>query len=246
MITSEDVRDDWNRAAPAWIAQARAQGDLHRVGLLDPWMLDACGDVAGRDVIDLGCGEGRFSLMLAERGARVLGVDYSDVMIAAANQRPAHDVRYAVGDMAALTKVDNDAFDLAVSYVSLIDVVDHRRAIAEAFRVLKPGGRFVVANLAPMVTAGNRWIKTPEGVKTSFYLDNYLDETPRLMPLNGVNIRNFHRTLSNYVEAYLAAGFVIAGLREPFPSAEHASTYPQIADNLRVPLFQIFLLDKPT
>jgi SAM-dependent methyltransferase len=244
MLTTDDTRDDWNRAAPAWIAKMVA-GEVHRVGLLDPWMLDACGDVAGRDVIDLGCGEGRFARMLAGRGARVLGIDFSQAMIAAASRQAGDGLRFAVDDMQGLTVADGQ-FDLAVSYVTLVDVPDHRRAVAEAFRVLRPGGRLVVCNLAPMVTAGNRWLKTPEGQKVCFFLDQYLDESVREMPLaKGAVVRNFHRTLGNYLEAFVAGGFVLAALREPFPTAEQVAAFPDVADNLRVPLFQIFLLDKP-
>jgi ubiquinone/menaquinone biosynthesis C-methylase UbiE len=246
MSATDTTREEWNAFAKAWIEMTAGRGDPHRVGLLDPWMLGACGDVTGKDVIDLGCGEGRFARMLAERGARVLGVDFSDVMFIAANRHPMDHVRYAVGDMSRLRDIGDASFDLAVSYVSLVDVVDYRAAIAEAFRVLRPGGRFVACNLAPMVTAGNRWIKTPAGEKTSFYLDNYRDESARQMTMCGATVKNFHRTLSSYMAAFLEAGFVLRSLREPVPSADQVKNYPQIADNLRVPLFQIFQLDKPT
>ena len=52
--------------------------------------------------------------------------------------------------MEDLRDVPDASFDLAVSYVSLVDVHDLRRVLAEAFRILRPGGRFVVCNLAPM------------------------------------------------------------------------------------------------
>ena len=62
---------------------------------------------------------------------------------------------------------------------SLVDVADYRSAIRQAFRVLRSGGRFIVCNLAPMVTAGNMWVKYGDGTKLHFRLDNYLDEGPR-------------------------------------------------------------------
>jgi len=223
----------------------RANRETHRAGILDSWMLEAVGDVRDRDVIDLGCGEGRFSRMLAQRGARVVGVDLCAAFVEAATAQQSTSERYLVGDMEHLHDIADARFDLAVSYVSLVDVPDFRSAIRESFRLLKPGGRFVVCNLAPMVTAGNRWFKDADGQKICFLLDDYLDETTRDMPMRGVNITNFHRTLSSYVNSFLDAGFVLEGLREPYPSPEQAAEYPEIADNLRVPLFIIYLLRKP-
>ena len=117
-------------------------------------------------------------------------------------------------------------------------------AVKEAHRVLKPGGRFIVCNLLPMVTAGNGWIKH-WSEKLHFKLDDYFEESLRTMPMFGHELSSFHRTLSSYVNTFLGAGFVLEGLREPKPSPEQVAKYPDIEDNLRVPLFVIYLLRKP-
>ena len=244
--TREQLRADWAAAAPTWIERIRGErGDPSRRGLLDDWMLDAVGDVRGLHVIDLGCGEGTFGKMLAERGARVTGIDACAAMIEAANARGGDGEQYHVNDMEELRGIGDETFDLATSYLTLLDVADYRRAIAQASRVLRPGGRFIVCNLAPMVTAGNMWVRYGDGAKLHFRLDNYLDESVREMPLCGVTIRNFHSTLSSYVNAFLGAGFVLQGLREPVPNAEQLAREPSNEDMLRVPLFVIYLLRKP-
>src|SRR5688500_10911352 len=172
--TKEQLRAEWTAAAPAWIERVRSNtGDPSRRGVLDDWMLDALGDVRGLDIIDLGCGEGSFGKMMASRGARVTGIDACPTMIDAANARRGAGEQYHVNDMEDLRGVGDAQFDVAVSYVSLVDVPDFRRAIAQAFRVLRPGGRFVVCNLAPMVTAGNMWVRYGDGTKLHFRLDNY-------------------------------------------------------------------------
>ena len=68
------IDSGWNESAQAYIAFQDA-GDRNRTLLLDPVMLDLCGDVHGRSAVDIGCGEGRFSRMLSERGASVVGID---------------------------------------------------------------------------------------------------------------------------------------------------------------------------
>ena len=98
-------------------------------------------------MIDLGCGEGRFSRMLAERGAVVTGVDLCSPFIEFANNHRFSNEAYLIGDMEDLHETPGDEFDLAVSYVTLVDVPDIRSAVGEAFRVLRRGGRFVACNL---------------------------------------------------------------------------------------------------
>ena len=81
----ETVRS-WQASAAAYIGFQDA-GDRNRTMLLDPVMLDLCGDVRGQHMLDLGCGEGRFCRMLAERGASVTGIDPIAEMIAASRAR---------------------------------------------------------------------------------------------------------------------------------------------------------------
>ena len=221
----------------------RGRGDPSREGLLDEWMLNTIGDVRGKDVIDLGCGEGRFCRMLRDRGANVTGVDMCEELLAEAKKLdPAG--RYALGDMQKLSDVSDASFDLAISYITLVDVTDHAAAIGEAIRVLRPGGRFVVCNLAPMVTAGMGWHRDANGAKVCFRLDSYLDEGPREFVMCATSITNIHRTLSTTINDFFAAGFVLERVREPYPSAEQLERYPENDDILRVPLFIIYELKK--
>ena len=246
MPTKDELAAEWDQLAPAWIERVRGRGDESREGLLDEWMLRTVGEVRGQRVIDLGCGEGRFCRMLAQRGARVTGVDLCAAMIAAANKADrVNEEDYVVGDMERLNGFADGAFDLAVSYITLVDVHDLQAALREAFRVLKPGGRFIACNLAPMVTAGNRWLRDEHGDKVSFYLDNYFDESCRTMQMSGGTVNNMHRTLSAYINGFVNAGFVLEGIHEPYPSAQQLEQCPSNADILRVPLFVIYRLRKP-
>jgi hypothetical protein len=90
------------------------------------------------------------------------------------------------------------------------------------------------------------WVKYGDGTKLHFRLDNYLDESVRVMPLCGVQLSNFHRTLATYVNSFLAAGFVLEQIREPSPNAEQLARCPENEDLLRVPLFIIYFLRKPS
>lgn len=244
MATKKQLREQWRDLADTWIQQTSNGRNVYRVGLLDSWMLDAVGDVRGVKAIDLGCGEGRFSRMLAERGAKVTGVDLCEPFIEFAEEHKVGDEKYVVGDMEDLSQFHNGSFDLAVSYVSLVDTPSFERVVSETCRVLRTSGVFVVCNLQPMCTAQNVWLKDETGRKLHFKLDSYFEESPRDVPMFGTPVTNFHRTLSTYVNSFLSSGFALAALYEPKPSAEQLEGYPDVDDNLRVPYFIIFVLRK--
>lgn len=244
MELKDRLKEQWAALADTWIEFTSNGGDPHRQGLLDSWMLDAIGDVTRQDVVDLGCGEGRFSRMMAERGAKVTGLDLNERFIDFARANQFDDEEYVVGDMENLSGSPDQSFDMAVSYITLVDVPDFRRAVEDAYRVLRHEGLFVVCNLQPMITAGNGWIKHVNE-KLHFKLDDYFDESVRVVRISGYEIHNFHRTLSNYVNSFVKAGFVVEGLKEPMPSPQQVEKYPDVADNLRVPLFIIYMLRNP-
>jgi ubiquinone/menaquinone biosynthesis C-methylase UbiE len=212
-------------------------------------MLQIIGDVTEVHAIDLGCGEGRFCRMLAERGAETFGVDLQAMFVAYADARKGPRERYEVGDMQHLEGVSSESFDLAIAYITLVDVPDQRAAIAEAFRVLRPNGRFVVCNVSPMASAWSDhgpWHVNEHGVNVHFVLDDYTNEGPRrVVWRSGHQITNFHRTLSTTVNDFLDAGFVLRRLHEPVPTEEQVSRYPENQDMCRVPIFTIYDLEKP-
>ncbi len=197
------LRTQWTEAARDWIDTDQAV----RTGMLDSWMLDALGDVYGQTVIDIGCGEGRFCRLLAERGAVVTGVDLTEQLIEQARAFGSEGETYVVGDAEDLEGVPDGSFDAAVSYIVLVDLLDYRRSVREAYRVLRPGGRFVVCNVHPMRSAVidfGGWIKDLDR-KLFYPVDNYTEEGPREFKWWRSFI-NMHRTLSSHVRHSLRRG----------------------------------------
>ena len=179
-MTTKQLRQEWIALAPAWIREARQGPNPTRNGLLDRPMLEACGDVRGFRVLDCGCGEGRFCRILAERGADyVLGLDTCEPMIDAAAGRGSGKEEYRIADVQDLNFLEDESFDLVISYLNQCDLPDVEANNREVFRVLKPGGRFVVANLHPMRSAVGTWQRGPDGTKEHVVLDRYFDEGER-------------------------------------------------------------------
>jgi SAM-dependent methyltransferase len=101
------------------------------------------GDLVGRRVLDVGCGTGRFAAALAERGAKVWGVDPSPEMLAQARAAARDGVGFKQGEAERLPF--KDAWFERAILVLVVHLVDRPRALAEVARVLAPGGRAVVA-----------------------------------------------------------------------------------------------------
>jgi SAM-dependent methyltransferase len=141
--------------------------------------------------------------------------------------------------------IADGSFDLAVSYLNQCDLLEFNANTREVFRVLKRGGRFIIANLHPMRSAVSGWQRTPDGQKQHVILDNYFDEGERHWKMMEVSVTNFHRSLSTYTRGFLEAGFSIQGIVEPTVTEKHLASYPELDDELRVPNFIIYLLWKP-
>jgi SAM-dependent methyltransferase len=106
------------------------------------------GDLAGRRVLDIGCGTGRFATLLAaEHGARVWGIDPSPEMLAVARRRASRSVGFRVGRAEELPFKDG-WFERATMWL-VTHLVDRPAAFGEARRVLAGDGRFVVATFDP-------------------------------------------------------------------------------------------------
>ena len=241
--TRIELNQEWLQLAPAWIRESREGRNLIRTALLDEPMLKACGDVRGLNVLDSGCGEGRFCRMLADRGAEyVLGIDLCEPMVRAAKELATRRDVYRLADVQDLSFLNDQTFDLAVSYLNQCDLPDFRANTREVFRVLKPGGRFIVANVHPMRSAVGAWCKADDGTKRHVILDDYLNQGERHWSMLGVEFTNFHRTLSTYVQAYLGSGFSIEEIVEPTVDGQKLQLFPELEDEFRVPNFIIFVL----
>lgn len=226
MAEVQDVSEAWERNAARWLAWARTPDhDVYHWHLNFPRFVRLLPD-AGHGTLDVGCGEGRVGRWLAARGHTVTGIDSSPTLTAAAQQAGGYQ-EIVCEDAASLPWPEN-AFDLAVAYMSLQDMPDPEQVIGEIARVLCPGSYLLIAITHPL----NR----PDvDLDRYFQRLRFHDEVTRAglrMTFDGVD-----RPLGDYTAALTDRGFVIDRLTEPRPSAEDCDAYESLVDAFRRPYF---------
>jgi ubiquinone/menaquinone biosynthesis C-methylase UbiE len=242
----------WEQLAEWWDQHLGDDGDLWHRALIDPPVFKLAGAVAGQRALDLACGNGYISRRFARQGAQVTGVDANAAIIARARAREASEplgVTYHVADAAHLEMLDDQAFDLVVCNMALMDIADAAGAIQEVARVLAPQGRFIASLAHPcfdkLETSG--WViehfypTTTIWRKMSRYRDLVVEHVPWLRAADKpIMTLSYHRPLSWYFQTLRAAGMVVAALEEPEPTEEfvaHESAGAWIAE---IPLHCVF------
>lgn len=242
-----EVGKYWDKNAAAWTLLVRAGADIYRDYLNSPAFFDMLPAIQGLEGIDIGCGEGHNTRLLAKQGASVTGIDIAALFIEKAQeweQREPQQIRYQVASAVALP-FDNQRFDFATAFMSLMDIPETEKVLAEAYRVLKPGGFLQFSISHPCYTTPHR--KNLRDAKGTTYAveiggyfsdpDGFIDEwiftsaPPELLKgLPAFRIPHFNRTVSQWVNMITATGFVIEQMAEPMPSAALIKQMPNLQD----------------
>jgi len=201
----DQTADNWSRRQPSSLSDYTAR----------PRVMALCEPLAGKDVLDLGCGEGYCSRMLRLRGAQVVGLDVSGRMIELARQAERAQplgIHYDTAD-AATVDLGEASVDLvvAVFLFNYLSVEQTHQTMANVHRMLRPGGHFVFAVPHPAFA----FMRQPA---PPFYFDigsaGYFGARNNVFggkiwkrDGSALDVQLVHKTLEDYFEGLRMAGF---------------------------------------
>jgi 2-polyprenyl-3-methyl-5-hydroxy-6-metoxy-1,4-benzoquinol methylase len=237
---NQETQVSWNTNALVWDAKMGDDGnDFHRL-LVRPATEKLLGVKVGDRILDIGCGNGIFSRRLASLGAKVVGIDFSEQLIACAIERTqAQDaIAYHVidaTDETALLGLGENSFDSAISAMALMDMAEIAPLFRGLTKLLKPKGYFIFSIMHPCFnnphisvvaeeTESNGELETCCSIKVTKYLQPTVTY--------GLALRNqpkphlyFHRPIHLLLGEAFRVGFVLNGLEEPAFPAHYLNDY---------------------
>ena len=205
-----------------------------------PAMLALAGGVAGRRILDAGCGSGPLFAALRDRGATVTGIDRSAGMLEQARRRLGDGADLQVADLGSPLPFPDDTFDDVTASLVLHYLEDWGAALAELRRVLKPGGRLIASVNHPF--AENLWHRKAGLEPDYFATYNYVVEWNAAG--QSAVLRFWARPLHAMTDAFTTAGFRITAVSEPAiaPDTPRELLPDDIGDSRRLLGFLFFVL----
>ena len=240
-VTQEEAIQCWDDGAEEFAGRFKRNEEFFHKHIINPTLLNLLGDVRGKAVLDVACGEGHFSRMLAEQAKndiQITGIDASKKLIEIAqkkNEPFSHCIRFVVGDASRLDGLPTNSFDIAICNMAIMFIKRYEETIQEVARVLKPQGHFVFSLLHPcFLTPGSGWIleDSPEekkGKRIGWKTDNYYLRLVYHGVLTVCDTKEtyyFCRTMEDYFQALRKGGFVVEDLREPLPPKALMERHP--------------------
>lgn len=257
MAGNDRISREWDAAGESWADFVREGKDYYREEMNNPAFFNVLGDIAGKWVLDLACGEGYNTRILARKGAEAVGVDFSENLIELAKQEEneeRHGITYLVLDAADMKELSNSQFDIVTCFMALMDIEHYEEALSEVSRVLNKNGIFVFSIPHPCFEWGKtedaeeiaewKYAEGKEGAQERIVLGL---EVKRYFGISMIPVQwtnrvlrpftttSFHRTLTDYFQALYRNGFLVARLVEPKPTAKGVREYPSLRKHMKIP-----------
>ena len=241
------VADHWDLNADAWTKLSRAGYDVYRDYLNTPAFFEMLPDIRGLYGLDIGCGEGHNTRLLAKRGANISAIDISKVFIKYAREKEINDPLNIDYQIASATEMPfpDSIFDFATGFMSFMDTPKPGQVLTEVYRVLKPGGFIQFSICHPCFdTPHRKKLCDEKGQAFAFEIGDYFRNlngeisewiftaAPEKVRkgLSEFEIPVFTMTVSQWLNLLIDSGFNIERIGEPRPDDETVKKCPKIQD----------------
>ena len=245
-----------------WTELARAGYDVYRDYLNTPAFFTMLPNVEGLSGLDIGCGEGHNTRLLARRGASVAALDISEIFIHHAKQIEEIEplgIDYLVASAVELPFPDS-TFDFATGFMSFMDIPETGSVLAEACRVLRPGGFLQFSITHPCYdTPYRRNLRDDKGVTYAIEVGDYFRNLdgdvvewlfnaapPEVKEgLPRFRVPRFTRTIGQWLNLVTDSGLLLERIEEPRPSDQIVAERPDLQDAQVVAYFLHVRARKP-
>ena len=245
MINTERLLEKHEKLIHEWTVeqvQSASTPNFGKVFVTAPNFLRALGDVEGKDILELGCGNGYWLRLLARAGAKATGIDLAENQIAAAKSWDdpiTKEIDYRVGDVSKELDL-RGKFDIAFFEHVLLEIPNKDElynALQNAARTLKDGGLLFTSDIHPFAPSSR-----PDNMRIGddfYYFDSGASFEIQSRRVDGKTTyyKDIHWTLADLAGAVTSAGLKISEIVEPKPTAEDVAKYPdELGYRLRIPV----------
>ncbi len=232
-MTDLEQHSAWQANASAWRSYIEKNTDRNHDEIILPALDSLLGDVRGKKILDVGCGEGSVSRFFARKHAIVTGIDFSQNMIDIARDiEPELDIEYKTVSAFDITDHYNiGSFDICIANMALFCFSDISSPIEQISNVLKKNGVFILSILHPCFNL-RIYDTSSNVVKGNYYNNNSMhndwDENSYFRTMQ--HYRKIHkdfpsetvvyrRMLEEYFSTLRKFNFLVSDFCEPAPNA---------------------------
>jgi ubiquinone/menaquinone biosynthesis C-methylase UbiE len=243
MKIHKKVAEHWDKDAPNWIRVSEKGLDIWRDNLNTKAFLRMLPDVSGLSGLDIGCGEGYNTRLIAERCKYLTAIDISTEFIAY-NQKKYHSTNI-IFKRANSTELpfEDKSFDFAIATMSLMDMAEIDKVLREIFRTLRPAGFLQFSITHPCFNEYiGHWVEDTQGKREAFMVERYFTETfgdihewqhlYAPVDIEPFQTPRFIKPLSVWLNLLIKSGFIIEEVCEPYADENAIFKHPVLSSTL--------------
>ncbi len=226
--------------------------ESYQAKVIEPNLVRILGDINQKNVLDIGCGQGYFSRLLAEMGANVTGLDISPELIEKAKERSQvfpknNPIKYIVSPADDLSSVNEKSQDIVISVLAMQNIKELDKVFSEIKRVIKINGRFIFVLNHPAfrVPQDSDWYFDEASKKQGRVVTRYLSEATVKIDMHPGSQQktftySFHRPLQIFVKWLSKNNMAVTRLEEWISHKSSAEGPRKVSEDKarkEVPLF---------